>query len=364
MEKMEKDIEVMENVALSEPLEEGFERENVGVEKENGITATGGNILVTVKQKLFEFFNRVMEVEGVKHVLGGNLERTRAYHVWPGKNVFFFHGRLICGPDPRGLMLTSVSIILSSWIFAIYVGEDLPSHSSLIISISVILTIIVLVNLILVSAIDPGIIPRNDGQETIADVGTSTGTRRRRVTVNGVEMKLKYCRICKIYRPPRSCHCAICDNCVEKFDHHCPWIGQCIALRNYRFYLTFVASAMVLFAYLFAFSCWRIHQRVLKNGTGFIGMLRNCPETLALMLSSFAAIGFLGGLALFHVYLTAINQTAYENFRQRYVRFRNPYDKGILHNFMEVLFVPMPPSRVDFRAEISSRSFSAAETEL
>lgn len=88
----------------------------------------------------------------------------------------------------------------------------------------------VLVNLILVSAIDPGIIPRNDGRETIADVGTSTGTRRRRVTVNGVEIKLKYCRICKIYRPPRSCHCAICDNCVEKFDHHCPWIGQCIAL--------------------------------------------------------------------------------------------------------------------------------------
>ena len=58
--------------------------------------------------------------------------------------VFFFHGRLICGPDPRGLMLTTVSIILSSWIFTIYVGEDLPSHSRLIIIIiSMILTIIV-----------------------------------------------------------------------------------------------------------------------------------------------------------------------------------------------------------------------------
>jgi hypothetical protein len=87
----------------------------------------------------------------------------------------------------------------------------------------------VLSNLILVSSIDPGIIPRND-QESTEDVGTSNGTKRRRVTVNGVQKKLKYCRICKIYRPPRTCHCAVCDNCVEKFDHHCPWIGQCIAL--------------------------------------------------------------------------------------------------------------------------------------
>jgi palmitoyltransferase ZDHHC9/14/18 len=94
----------------------------------------------------------------------------------------------------------------------------------------ILLGIQVLVNLFLVSTIDPGIIPRNDGSSIEETAGTSDGTRRKRVTVNGVELKLKYCRICKFFRPPRSCHCAICDNCVEKFDHHCPWIGQCIAL--------------------------------------------------------------------------------------------------------------------------------------
>uniref|UniRef100_A0A2N9I7I4 S-acyltransferase n=1 Tax=Fagus sylvatica TaxID=28930 RepID=A0A2N9I7I4_FAGSY len=273
MEGMEKDLEVMEPVALSDPPEQSFE-----VEKE--VSGKGGNILVTMWEKLFAF-KRVVEDQ------------------------------------------------------------------------------LVLVNLIMVSAIDPGIIPRND-QLSTEDVGTSDGTRRRKIIVNGVELRLKYCRICKIYRPPRSCHCAICDNCVDKFDHHCPWIGQCIALRNYRFYLTFVVSALVFFVYLSAFSCWKIHQRILRSGTGLMGLLRNCPETLALVLFGVAAIGFLGGLALFHVYLTAKNQTAYENFRQRYVGSKNPFDKGILNNIMEVLLLSLPPSRVDFRAEVTPRWSSTA----
>lgn len=81
----------------------------------------------------------------------------------------------------------------------------------------------------MVSVIDPGIIPRNN--ESLSTESTRNGRiRSKRVIINEVALKLKYCRICNIYRPPRSCHCVICDNCVERFDHHCPWIGQCIGL--------------------------------------------------------------------------------------------------------------------------------------
>ncbi|EXC01254.1 putative S-acyltransferase [Morus notabilis] len=215
----------------------------------------------------------------------------------------------------------------------------------------------VLGNLVLVSAIDPGIIPRNE-QDLTEDASTSnnSGTsRKKRITINGVELKLKYCRICKICRPPRSCHCVVCDNCVEKFDHHCPWIGQCIALRNYRFYLTFVVSALAFFIYLFSFSCLRIHQRMTNSGTNLLGLLKNCPETLALALFSLAAALFLGGLVLFHVHLIVTNQTAYENFRQRFAGSKSPYDMGIIGNVKEFLFKPMPPSRVDFRAQVTPR---------
>ncbi|XWS34270.1 hypothetical protein CRYUN_Cryun21dG0026300 [Craigia yunnanensis] len=315
-----------------------------------------GNLGVCLKENFYKI-RRVVEEQWLQHGChGNNAKGTRTYQVWPGNNVFFFHGRLVCGPDPRGLLLTSVSILISSWIFTIYIGYDLPNtNSTLIVSICLILTIMVIINLILVAAVDPGIIPRSTEQSSVEDIGTSKGTRRKKATVNGVQLKLKYCQICRIFRPPRSCHCAICDNCVEKFDHHCPWIGQCIALRNYRFYLTFFITALVFFIYIFAFSCWRIHQRMLESGTGLFGMLRNCPETLALTLFSLAAICFLGGLAIFHSYLIAINQTAYENFRYPYEGSPNPYDKGIISNIKEVLFAPLPPPRVDFRAEVMPR---------
>ncbi|KAL0926717.1 hypothetical protein M5K25_002961 [Dendrobium thyrsiflorum] len=276
---------------------------------------------------------------------------TRVYQIWPGRNVFFFRGRVICGPDPRGLLLTSVSVFLSEWIFCSYVCSTLLHHFVLIITSSLLLTTVVIVSLILASTRDPGIIPRYESSPS-EDIASGSRVRSRRITIDDIEIKIKYCRICKIFRPPRSCHCPVCDNCVEKFDHHCPWLSQCVGLRNYRYYMMFIFSALVFFIYMLSFSWWKIGKKMSENEWGAFRAAAELPETFALALFSFTAIGFLGGLAIFQCYLIVLNQTARENFKQRYSKSRNPYDKGMINNIKEALFTRLPPSKINFRAAV------------
>lgn len=93
--------------------------------------------------------------------------------------------------------------------------------------------------LLLTSGRDPGIVPRSahppepESSDGNLELGSNQTPQLRLprikdVTVNGITVKVKYCDTCMLYRPPRCSHCSICNNCVERFDHHCPWVGQCI----------------------------------------------------------------------------------------------------------------------------------------
>ena len=52
--------------------------------------------------------------------------------------------------------------------------------------------------------------------------------------------KFKFCDSCYIFRPLRTSHCNICNNCMLKYDHHCVWLGSCVAKRNYNLFYWFV----------------------------------------------------------------------------------------------------------------------------
>lgn len=49
-----------------------------------------------------------------------------------------------------------------------------------------------------------------------------------------------FCKTCQQYIQIRACHCKICNICVLRRDHHCPWTGNCIGRDNNLYFLTFL----------------------------------------------------------------------------------------------------------------------------
>ncbi|KAL5994827.1 hypothetical protein ACLOJK_024884 [Asimina triloba] len=162
---------------------------------------------------------------------------------------FLCGGRLIFGPDGGSLFFSTILILGPSVTFCSQVVPKIcklhPTDGFAALIVAITLTVLDLLFLFLTSSRDPGIVPRNsrppESAETF-EVATPSMEwengrtphlrlpRTKEVEVNGIPVRVKYCDTCMLYRPPRTSHCSICNNCVQKFDHHCPWVGQCIGL--------------------------------------------------------------------------------------------------------------------------------------
>ncbi|XP_006654456.1 protein S-acyltransferase 8-like [Oryza brachyantha] len=294
--------------------------------------------------------------------------QKRVYETWKGNNRFLFGGRLIFGPDAKSLLVSVSLILVPVLVFCVFVARHLRHQFSTynagyaIPAVAIIFMIYVLVLLFITSAQDPGIVPRasHPPEEEFAYGNPLNGgtpgrlqfPRVKELMVNGTLVKVKYCDTCMIYRPPRCSHCSICNNCVERFDHHCPWVGQCIGQRNYRYFFLFVSSSTLLCIYVFAMSALYIKFLMEEDYPTVWKALKHSPASLVLMIYCFIALWFVGGLTGFHSYLICTNQTTYENFRYRSDNRPNVYDQGCLNNFLGVFCSKTKPSKHKFRAYV------------
>ena len=56
---------------------------------------------------------------------------------------------------------------------------------------------------------------------------------------------MNFCISCENRKPLRSKHCKICQRCIGKFDHHCPWVWNCVGVGNHRQFLVFVGTLII-----------------------------------------------------------------------------------------------------------------------
>ncbi|RKO93113.1 DHHC palmitoyltransferase-domain-containing protein, partial [Blyttiomyces helicus] len=79
----------------------------------------------------------------------------------------------------------------------------------------------------------------------------------------------KHCDTCRVWRPPRTSHCSQCDRCVFGHDHHCPWMGNCVGRRNYRYFFAFLAATAVLSTFVLSVSIAHVVALSHADNAGF-----------------------------------------------------------------------------------------------
>lgn len=284
----------------------------------------------------------------------------RVYEVWPGKNRFLFGGQLMTGPwSDCGPNTCVWTIILGPvGLFFWFVGPRLWIKFPMLVVLVGIFFFWTLFALIMTGWSDPGIIPRGsraDAWRLVLQVRSrdaKPGVRVPRfeeinmrdplpaslyLEVDGELLPHRYCRTCNIYKPPRASHCSDCDNCCKEFDHHCPFVGNCVGERNYGAFCAFLICVVALLVSVMA--------SIVMTSADIKGGER-VNAIFAVIICGYSGLMFfvIGGFSLFHCFLVLTGKTTKQKLKG---------DKEAHSRTMSC--INRPPSLIDPTAFIATR---------
>jgi len=150
---------------------------------------------------------------------------------------------------------------------------------------------------------------------------------------NGERRRCQKCPVPK-YKPDRAHHCRICQTCVLRMDHHCPWIYNCVGYHNHKYFFLLLFYCSISCAAV-ALTMWDTFIETV-NPRYDASPYDQMAVMFCEIFSMAGGIAF-GLFALFHAYLIMRGMTTIDHMEKVGFFEHSPWNVGMRRNIDAVL---------------------------
>ena len=219
-----------------------------------------------------------------------------------------------------------------------------------------------LVYLLICIFTDPGVLPKKTTKLSEEEIKSLVFLKKKKYYfIRGRKFKVKFCQTCHIFRGPAVSHCKKCDNCVENFDHHCPWLGNCIGKNNYFYFFIFLIFCNIfVLSNLFTSLGLVIYKGKISKKKNikekFIEIFKKEYHPLIICLFSFCNCGFVTILFCYHLYFISKNMTTYSNIKlsEIFALYGNPFTRGTFKKNVKEKIIRKHLKKINFEEIIKN----------
>ncbi|XP_078739200.1 palmitoyltransferase ZDHHC12 [Lampetra fluviatilis] len=228
-----------------------------------------------------------------------------------------------------GVLVRSLHAMLTGAVLLALVTHhtDLTRHSTRgELSTTLGFTSLAAVSLILylrVSLMDPGFVPLDVVEQEQGTGGVEMSGRRRR-------WRRRLCGHCEVQKPLRARHCHHCRRCVRRYDHHCPWAGNCVGELSQGPFVAFLAAQLAALVWAFVLA-----RSAVISVPDWLPWLSANASPLAVTVLTGAAAPVVALLLGCHAFLAAAGLTTWEFVARERIGYlragefaASPFDRG------------------------------------